>query len=243
MAGIDENTKLMMHMNGADNGVVFGDDSPSAHGNADVTADVNTKTGEKKWGTASALFDGDSGYLAYVDSADWDICGSNSDDWTIDLQVKHGTSSFTGIYLSQSLDDNNRWQFQHDTGSGLRFSLKSTDWLIIMPYGGDITDTDWHHIALCKVASLYGLYLDGIQVSYLSDDSIATFAADLEIGRLSAFGGISYFNGYMDELRIQHSNVFEATPNATPDDTIVVPTSEYSSITARSQASRIIMIQ
>ena len=41
-----------------------------------------------------------------------------------------------------------------------------------------------------------------------------------------------YFYGYMDEIRIQHSNIFSATPVVGLTDTITVPTAEYTDVSA-----------
>ena len=233
MAGINDNTKLMMHMNGADDDTTFPDDSPSAHGNASVTATVQTKTATKKWGTASALFDGDSGFLTYADSADWDIFGSNSDDWTVDFWVKHAAvePAASEFYICQWEDDENRYMFYRAATSGdLILQVKSGNVWVISAVVGSITDTDWHHVALCKVGNDYGCYVDGNQVGHVMDNNTAdTFSGILNIGCLRVSTGTSaYLDGYLEELRIQHSNIFDAAPNVDDTDTITVPTEEYS---------------
>ena len=66
-----------MHMDGNDNGTTFTDEcgkTVTAHG------DVCTKTAEKKFGTASAYFDGVDDYLSLADSDDWNF---SSGDFTI----------------------------------------------------------------------------------------------------------------------------------------------------------------
>ena len=94
-----------------------------------------------------------------------------------------------------------------------------------------LTDTaSWHHIAMCKVGSLYGLYLDGTQIAYTSDASTKSMggASLLYIGRR-----VDQYpmNGWIDEIRIQNGNYFQALPNGNGtygDDTITVPTAAYS---------------
>lgn len=219
-------TKLLLHLDGADGATSTTDASDSNHTiNFNGTAELDIAA--KKWGTASLLLDGGSDSIDIDDSVDWDICGSNSDDWTIDFWVKHVDHVGDEFYIIQLENSNNRWIIYHRHGSGLQWlvisdtipgTMITTGWCA----GGETTDTDWHHIALCKVGSKYGLYYDGVQVGYVDDSDTDTFAGSLFFGNDGATGG--YFNGQMDEIRIIHSNAFNASPNATPDDTITVPT-------------------
>ena len=80
------------------------------------------------------------------------------------------------------------------------------------------------HIALCKVGSTYGLYHNGVQKSYVSDSFVRNFSASLLVGGRATN---SFFEGHIDELRIQHSNIFSASPNSGNTDTITVPTEPY----------------
>ena len=230
--GLDTDTSLLLHMDGANNGVLFPDSSLTNNkGNANVTATVTTQTGTKKWGTASGQFDGDSGYLDYADHADWDISGSAVDDWTIDLQAKHTDHAAGECYIAQFENSDNHWRFFHYHGYGLRmYSQVEGAILIDTGYAGEIADNEWYHIALIKVGSEYGIYLDGTQVSHTSDSGTDTLVGNLYVGQRG--GGNYYFDGYMDELRIQHSNYFEAAPNAELTNTITPPTEAYSEAVA-----------
>ena len=227
-AGLDANTNLLLHMDGANDGTTFSDSSTENNkGDATVTATVQTKTATKKWGTASALFDGDSGYLTYADHADWDVIGSNSDNWTIDMQVKHTDHTGFEVYISQSTNVNTVWYLAHLDPNGFNFEVQESGVTTLETgWAGQIDDTNWHHVALIKVANEYGIYLDGTQISYTQDSTTATFTGGLDIGTRWATAGYM-FDGNIDEVRIQHSNIFNASPNATPDDTITVPTEAY----------------
>ena len=187
-----------------------------------VTAQLDTA--QKKFGAASLLLDGDSDYLSIGDSVDWDIIGSATDDWTIDFFVKHTDHAGSEYYTGQNEDDSNGWWINHLHGSGLRFAATTGGSVVINTgYGGEISDTNWHHVAMCKVGSDYGMYLDGAQVSHTNDSTTDTYAVGLTIGDYRAGAGALY-SGHIDEFRIQHSNVFGAAPNSTPDDTITAPT-------------------
>ena len=229
-------TKLLLHLNGADEAVVTTDDSDSNHTiNFNGTAQLDTA--EKKWGASSLLLDGNSDYLNVDDSADWDLCGSSTDDWTIDFQVKF--ASYTGyhVIMAQKENSTNRWIVDHNATGGFSLAVKDADANVInIPLGGLIEDNDWHHVALCKVGSLWAFYVDGTQVNYLDDSSTVTFAGSLYIG-YNGYSGNYYFNGNLDEVRIIHSNIFNASPNDTPNDTIIVPTSEHAPLRAYSEST------
>lgn len=223
MAGHDSNTRLLLHLNGAD----------AAQATLDATARhaitfVNTAeldTAQKKWGTSSLLLDGNSDGLTIPDSSDWDLCANDTDDWTIDFQVKHSDHAGQEYYLNHHEGDDDRWWLMHEHGAGLTFSMNSTGNKILL-IGGEITDTNWHHVALIKVDDDYGIYLDGTQTAHsIGESDNDTFTGLLYIG-----SGGAYFDGWMDEIRFQFGNYFNATPNATPDDTITVPTEAYSQI-------------
>ena len=83
--------------------------------------------------------------------------------------------------------------------------------------GDEIADTNWHHIALVKDATVYKLYLDGTEIGTTTDASVDTFAGALRVGS----DGTSAFAGYIDELRIS-KGIARWTANFTP------PTRAYS---------------
>ena len=211
---IDENTKLLLHLNQADR---FTDSSLSSHTvMPHDNADIDDSTA--KFGTGSLLLDGSYDYLTLPDSDDWDI----STDFTLDFWVKHASFPRGVEYIIQQEDGGNFWQVIHVQGHGIRFQLASNGRIAIdTGYGGEITDTDWHHVALCKTGSHYGVYRDGVQVNYTYDTHEDAFSGILLIG---AYIGGAYFDGHMDEIRITQNNYFEASPNAEFADAITVPT-------------------
>ena len=195
----------------------------------EVTAQLDTA--EKKWNSASLLLDGNSDFLSIPDSPNWDIVASNSDDWTIDFWVKHTDHVSRETYFDHFEDGLNYWRFEHTHGAGFRFFVVIADSLIIdTGYAGEITDTDWHHVALIKVGSDYGCYLDGTQTNHTDDASIDTLTGNLYIGARG--DTVNFFDGHMDEIRIVHSNIFGAAPNNVPDDTFTLPTEAHETQTA-----------
>jgi len=175
-------------------------------------------------------FDGTGDYLSIPDSSDWDIGAGNK---TISMFVKFNTFAGAGgnSFISQEEDGtyNDFWQIRHVAGSGLSYRSVSGGSLIVsISAAGEITDTDWHHVAMCKVSDEYGIYVDGIQVSYLSDSSTATMSALLTIGTLGE-GLTQFFDGYIDEVLVTNTNYFSASPVVGTTDTITVPTTRHAS--------------
>jgi len=204
----DANTKLLLHMDTHD---VSGDGGSGTYHIPTFVGTAQIDTDVKKWGTGSLQF----------------------------FWVKHTDHAGTEFYICQVEDASNRWQLFHVHGSGLRFTALTTGSVTVQtPFGGEITDTDWHHIALIKVGSAYAIYKDGSQVSYLSDGSSDTYAGSLYLG--AYFTPSLYLNGYMDEIRIQNDNIFNVTVAASDPSgdwmdntgsnlgTITVPTGAYS---------------
>ncbi|MBD3426868.1 MAG: S8 family serine peptidase, partial [Candidatus Omnitrophica bacterium] len=195
-----------------------GDISLTAHGN------VYKDTTAMKFGLSSAKFDGTGDYLTTGDSEYWDICASNTDSWTIDAWVKLDDTTGNSTVVSHYETYANWWYLCHEGTAGFAFEVYLSDSLIISAQGGQISDNNWHHVALCKNANTYGIYLDGQQTAYTQDDSTYNYSGTLYIG---AVNGVTAFDGNMDEVRIVHNNSFNASPNASLTDTISVPTAAY----------------
>lgn len=222
--GIDENTKLMLHCNGIDGSDIFIDSSLNPHTvTANGTAQLDTA--ERKWGTASGLFDGDSDYLTVPDSTDWDVFATTTESWTIDFWVKLNTYDTHIPFIMQRVDSSNLWQIRHSPTYGIELWLRSGGTTRIGNYAvtGRIQDNNWHHVCFAKVGAYYGLYLDGVQCLYINDSNIANFTSLLNIGN----EGSIYLDGHMDEIKIEKSNCFGASPNVGKTDTITVPLGEY----------------
>jgi hypothetical protein len=223
MAGYDANTKLLIHLDAADGATTYTAETGQA---VTFVGTAQTDTAQKKFGASSLLLDGNSDYITVPDSADWDIFANTSDNWTVDCWVRHTDHVGSEVYFSQYEDANNYWYFGHIHGTGLVLVVRNggTNIIVMNTAGTEIADSNWHHVAMIKVGSEYGCYLDGTQRQYTSDTSTDTFAGALTIGTLST----NYFDGHIDEIRVQKSNYFNAAPNVGKTNTITVPTEAYS---------------
>ena len=178
-------------------GIDFGNTGHSLSFVDDAIIDTTSK-----WGSGSLAFDAANDNIQIADSADWDICASSSSNWTIDFWVKHTDHVDDEKYIAQREGAGNYWYINHTHGAGLRFYLLG-DVTIDTGQAGEITDTDWHHVAMCKVGEEYGVYLDGTQVSHTSTADTDTFAGTLYLGQSG--GGGDWFTGNLDDVRIINS--------------------------------------
>jgi len=224
MAGLNNNTKLLLHFDGADAATTT-TDAAGRHTPINFVGNAQLDTSNKKWGTASLELDGTGDSINIADSADWDLVASTSDNWTIDLQVQHDDHVGNEYYITHFENDDNQWAIYHSHGTGLRFYFRQGAVTRIWTGAGEITDTNFHHVSLCKVGSEYGVYKDGVQVSFVDYSATTdTFTGSLHIGQGS---NDFFFDGRFDEPRVQKSNIFSASPNVGLTDTITVPTGAY----------------
>lgn len=216
--GIDSFTKLMLHCNGTEGSTIFTDSSSSPK-TVTANADAQIDTAQKKFGTASGLFDGTGDYLSTPDSDDFHL-GSGA--FTIDFWVRF--SSLAGeqnIYSQRNGADfqrlnwaPNRWEFQYEAG-GTSVGL-SKSWTP--------TINTWYHVAVVRGwggnANDFAICVDGTQIGSTTTDSdtLNNISAQFIIGVLDGTG--DYFNGHIDEFRWS-KGVARWTSNFTP------PTGEY----------------
>jgi hypothetical protein len=219
----DSDTVLLFHFNDT-----IEDASPSEH---PVTAYGNAQlsTTEKKWGIASLKLNETGGYGDYLelpDSDEWDIFGNITDSWTIDLWMK-ATAPYTASEIIGHWQDGgpNYWHFIYYGTLG--FMFVNTYGIYIIAYV--TVDTEWHHVALCKVEDKIGIYLDGNQIGYGTIATAGAHNGHLAIGADYLNPTTFPYEGYMDEIRITRGNPFGAEPQPGPyTDTITPPSGEHS---------------
>lgn len=226
--GNDSYTTLLLHMDGSDDGTTFTDDSEGASEIHTVTpTNAVTKTGTKKFGTASAHFDGSGDYLTIPDSDDWNIGGG---DFTIDFWMNAAefpTNPDQDFILNQLEFGGGGEVYGFAIGTvsntvGAYFS--NTD----MNLGPQITlngsvlgrENTWVHVAIVRNGDDWTLYIDGIAAATLNNSlALNNFAGDLVLGGVPTYGAY-YYNGYVDEMRIT-KGLARWTDNFTP------PTAPY----------------
>ena len=221
----DANTKLFLPMDVHD---YAGDGGSEIYKLPEFVGDADVTTSTKKWGTGSFAFDGTGDWIKVVSDSRFDICASNSDDWTMDWQM-YTASSAQQYLVDIAVDDSNRMLIYHNApGENLTFYMKdggSNN--IYMTSNSAGPSSTWFHVAFIKVGSEYGWYINGTQTGHTSNTSTKSYSnPTLWLGCKN--GGTTLFTGNMDEFRIQKSNYFGASPNSGLTDTITAPSAAYS---------------
>ena len=194
--GIDENTKLLLHMDGSNGGTTFTDSSGLAH-IATAVGNAHTDTAVKKFGTASYQGDGTGDYLTIPASDDWDF---GTGDFTVDAWVyassanTYGFGQYAGggaYAINQGGGTEVNWY--RNGGSALNFGSSSSP-----------TANTWTHVAIVRSSGTTTYYKDGVVTGSAQSD---TFDYDgsaqiYYVGSVDANAGHPPLNGYIDEFRI-----------------------------------------
>ena len=217
---IDANTMLYLRMNGDDASTTFTDESPTIH---TVTANGNAQidTAEKKFGTASGLFDGTGDYLTVGDHADFDFSGGT---FTIDTWVYiNDLTNHQEVYYQEtgSLSDSFGLEIYNDGSIGGFLYIGGVSKISLTTTTGLITAGQWYHIAFVRDDSddTWYIFVDGVEkASSVDTDNPANYTSLVYIGRQNGITSRD-FDGWIDEFRV--SDTARWTSDFTP------PTLEY----------------
>jgi len=210
----DENTLLLLHMDGTDGSTTFEDDNgvrtkvgASAFGNAQI------KTARSKFGGASAFIDTTDDYIA-IDGANFDFSGDYTIEFWVNINILVGGAQriftmFDGTtlrFLSSISSSNNNGFVAYYPGfvvlnsnSGFRHDELNTN--------------EWYHYALVKDGSAYYLYINGGEQE-ARVGSPNENVTDIYIG--DAIAPSSNPESYIDELRISNVARYPGGTTFTP---------------------------
>ena len=208
---VDSYTKLLLHGNGADAAI---NKAITANGNAQLD------TAQKKFGSASVLFDGTGDYLSLSDSADWAF---GSGDFTVDFWVRRNANG-ASYWFGQSHTDysagSRAWEIEVNAGNLITARVWVAEVSKDASSTGTITaDGSWHHVAMVRDGNTLRLFIDGTQdgTRDITGMTVQDSGYPLYIGSLS---GLSPINGWIDEFRVS-KGIARLTANFTP------PAKEY----------------
>jgi len=229
----DDNTILLLHMNGTDGSTFFEDDN-GVHNRSQkgifTRGNVQTSTTQSKFGGSSAYFT----TTAYNNGTSDSIRSENSDDFTFsgDLTwecwfypIDNGTNSGTYTVLA------NRGTF---TTTNLYVAFRQSDNKLQWgnsTMGANVTTTTfafntWHHLALVREGTSSGnfsLYVNGTQE--MTDTDTNTIGSGTQnfiaVGCLDAATPSFGFNGYIDEVRISDNARYSGSSYTTPTEQFI----------------------
>lgn len=180
----------LLHMEGANGGSTFTDDKGSTVG---TNGSPVTSTAVAAAGGSSALFDGNTAYLALPnDGGRFDF---QAGDWTIEFAAYTNSASVSKRVISA-------WD-------NTSFSIVATPsyWDLYLngayraSWGTNTTGV-WQHLAVVRSGNTLYMFQDGVLLNTLS---FSSYIPDLgsSVVSVGGFGsGANSYDGYMDELRI-----------------------------------------
>ena len=227
--GIDQYTKLMLHLDGANGSTTFADSeitpkTVTGYGNAQMS------TSYSEFGGASLQLDGDGSYLSVPPSPDWDLSG----DFTIDFWWDNPGWYHDSPIIATS-GGSGRFSFLIEDMNGtvvLFISSNGSAWDIAAEVQiGTSTNWSFNHFALVRSGNTYYAFQNGVLTNvFLSSLSPYYVPSNsLNVGGPSPVTGDSYAMGNVDELRVSNG-IARWTANFTP------PTSEYYAYTITAYA-------
>lgn len=180
--------KLLLHFDGS-----LVDSSPSP---LTVTAvgDAQVTTAQYKFGSGSAVFDGDGDVLTAV-------TGEFAGDYTIEFwfRVSNSEAFWSLIGYKNGIAN----MHVHTFTDGLLYANDAQTGMIS---GGTVVADTWSHIALVRAGTTTTLYQDGAEVGSTTS-SIGQGDGTLAIGFIN---GGNYLMGHIDELRVVEKAVYLA---------------------------------
>jgi hypothetical protein len=216
--GNDEYTKLLLHCNGTDAATSFPDSSASGH-TVTAVANAQVDTAQKKFGTASALFDGTGDYLSVADSDDWYMA---AEPFTIDFWLRPTNYTSSPVLFSQWVDSSNYVDFIKlttgfpDYDDCLKLRINTAEIIVTSSIPSTAT---WTHVAVIRGwgsnVDDWAVTFDGTAVGTATNDSTAwpQLAAPLAIGGYTGSG--NKLNGWIEEFRVS-KGVARWTTSFTP---------------------------
>jgi len=212
----DDNTLLLLHMNGTDGSTFFEDDNGVGRSAIGLIADDNARidTAQSKFGGTSAEFPSTYGWLQTGAVNAFAVSG----DWTKEFWVYYNKSD-ADQYIHHNRGGYASGTFQIYTTSVGNVRASFNDGGI----GRDINTTfstgQWYHYAFVNNSGTITWYIDGSSVGTASwSSTINDPDKTLRWGAFSAGGSTDKFEGWIDEYRFSNTARYTSgfTPSTTP---------------------------
>lgn len=202
------NVALLLPMGGANNSILFFDESPATK--------TVTRSGSAKIDTtvlgypAASILAATDDYLTVETHADFAI---GTGDYTIELFFYHATlnSNYTLFDFRPGSTNGAYPMVLVMNNGGLHFYFNALE--RISSSAGAITVSTLYHVAVCRSGSSTRMFKNGVQVGSTYTDGSNIPQNRLVIGG-SGFLGANQFNGYIPGVRITRQALY--TANFTP---------------------------
>ena len=178
--------------------------------NISTFSGAKLSTNQEQFGASSILLNGTTDYISQVGQ----LPGFGKGDFTIECWIYLNSTSGTQSLFDQrpaGTASNANYATLAYTSNSLNYYTGAG--LVIT--GGALNAGQWYHVALCRSSGSTKLFVDGVQKGSTYTDS-QTYVNGTNRPIIGADGNnpaTSFFNGYIDELRV--SRVARYTANFT----------------------------
>ena len=162
--------------------------------------------GESTAATAKSVdFDGSDDQLNIPDSADWDLGNGDFtiETWIKSTQTTSGYFTALGQWTTHTSPDYG-WAIRYasqDIGTGWSFFYSTNGSNYTTTMGSDISDGQWHHVAITRTGGKLRTFTDGIlNTTRSTTDTFNTSGATMKIGGQGSSG--NYFDGQLSNVRL-----------------------------------------
>jgi len=175
-----------------------------------ATSGANIRTNFKKYGAASAEFNGSTGVVTTATNNNMALSDA---PFTIEAWVYMRSDTMSGCIISEQhagtpisiafgFHGPNGFE---DLGRRLFFaSYNGSWWHIHITAGTDLPLNQWVHVAVVREGNFFYLFYDGVVVGFgVTGSSINSPTLNFNVGkRWDNAGSNPYFDGYIDDLRL-----------------------------------------
>jgi len=196
---------LLLHFDAANASTKFID--VYGHAVSAAGAGVDISNIQSVFGGAALYLPG-TGWLQTADSQDIDF---GAGDFTMEGWLYANTLAYMGIFSQRPQSTSyGPYTFGLDPDGSLSvvMSYSGGNWDVNLTTAAGIFSTGvWHHVALVRYGGTVSIYVDGVlRGSAPISSSLVSVASDFVIGSdavvSNAPGGLQYWNGYIDEVRV-----------------------------------------
>ncbi len=193
-------TKLLLHMDGANDSTTFSDSSNSNHSiTAYNNARISNNTTKSNFAQSGNLHWTGNDMISTPDSNDWYFSNEN---FTIDFWVNYSLAGNDGGGFISQIQDNNNFFIFSQSSDELKLSINAGGVSKVFPVSWNPSSGQWYHLALERYNNFFYIYINGTKMGWSTAITIPNFYAPLNIGTYSLYLVEHNFPGYMDELRI-----------------------------------------
>ena len=191
---LDSNDGTYVYINGKGTGVFV--TTTKAAKTLTRFGDTQIDTAQKKFGTASTLFDGTEDNLIIPTSDDF---GFGTSNWCLEAFIR--PSSVSGVQHIFDLRDTSATDTAptlYLNGTTLHFGVGNSS----VRSGGTLATGTWYHVAVARNAGTTKLFLDGVELGTGADTNDYGSTKPIIVGANYAATPADAFAGHIDEVRV-----------------------------------------